>query len=67
MIYGHNNTIHNTKYVDVEVDQNGKVVAVWFRCTMLPFKQHNVDNKRANTMEQVTNLNPIIAIEFLDK
>lgn len=25
--YGHNDTFHNTSYVDVEVDKNGDVVA----------------------------------------
>ena len=37
------NTIHATDYVDVETDQNGKVLAVWFRCSTLPFKQHLSD------------------------
>lgn len=50
--YGGNGTIHHTGYVDVEVDKKGKVVAVWFRCMMIPFKQANVDKERANEMER---------------
>ena len=38
MIYGHDGTIHQTTHLDVEVDSEGTVTAVWFRCMMLPFK-----------------------------
>lgn len=37
--YGDDNTIHGTTHVDVQTDQRGTVVAVWFRCAMLPFQQ----------------------------
>lgn len=37
--YGGMGTIHSTRGLDVEVDQQGNVVAVWFRCSMLPFTQ----------------------------
>lgn len=47
MIYGHDKTIHQTNHLDVEVDENGQVVAVWFRCIMLPFKQAEADENRA--------------------
>lgn len=50
--YGGTGTIHSTGYVDVEVDKNGDVVSVWFRCSMLPFKQHNVDEARAADMRR---------------
>lgn len=53
MIYGHGKTIHQTQELDIEVDENGKVVAVWFRCIALPFKQMNVDNERAWEMERL--------------
>ncbi len=39
MIYGHDRTIHRSGHLDVETDDNGNVVAVWFRCLSLPFKQ----------------------------
>lgn len=32
------NTIHDTGTLDIQVDENGEVVAVWFRCLQLPFK-----------------------------
>jgi len=50
MIYGHDGTIHDTKLVNVEVDKDGKVVSVWFRCCALPFDQTVVDESRANEM-----------------
>lgn len=49
-VYGNRGTIHHTEHLDVEVDKNGKVVAVWFRCALLPFQQHNVDDTRAVEM-----------------
>lgn len=35
--YGDGGTIHGTTHLDVEM-QDGKVVAVWFRCQVLPFR-----------------------------
>jgi len=37
--YGHDQTIHGSNHVDVETDENGTVIAVWFRCQPLPFRQ----------------------------
>lgn len=49
--YGGNGTIHRTGHLDVET-RNGRVVAVWFRCQMLPFEQHELDSdERAKDME----------------
>lgn len=48
--YGHDGTIHDSEHVDVEVDNTGKVVAVWFRCMALPFKQSVQDDYRADMM-----------------
>lgn len=48
--YGGTRTIHRTGWLDVEVDSHGQVVAVWFRCLALPFKQSNVDTRRAGEM-----------------
>jgi hypothetical protein len=36
--YGDGGTIHSTGHVDVEVDEAGEVVALWFRCQLLPFR-----------------------------
>lgn len=47
--YGDGGTIHDTTFVDVETHQ-GEVVAVWFRCQMLPFKQTDVKINRAIEM-----------------
>lgn len=47
--YGDGTTIHHTGYLDVETHE-GEVVAVWFRCQMLPFQQVEVDGIRAPEM-----------------
>jgi hypothetical protein len=47
--YGGTGTIHSTGHVDVET-RNGNVVAVWFRCSMLPFEQTKVGLDRAEEM-----------------
>lgn len=39
--YGGDKTIHSTGTVDVQLNKDGDVVAVWFRCRMLPFTQSN--------------------------
>src|SRR4030095_14529065 len=48
--YGDNRTIHQTQYLDIETDRRGGVVAVWFRCMSLPFRQTVVDENRADQM-----------------
>lgn len=35
--YGDGGTIHSTGHLDIET-QDGQVMAVWFRCQMLPFR-----------------------------
>ena len=50
--YGDGGTIHGTTYLDVEVC-NGRVVAVWFRCQTLPFKQTNTTLGRAKEMDRM--------------
>jgi hypothetical protein len=47
--YGDDGTIHHTTTLDVET-RNGKVVAVWFRCQAIAFKQSEVDKDRAAEM-----------------
>jgi len=48
--YGDGGTIHQSPELDVETDRRGKVVAVWFRCQMLPFRQSVVGEDRATEM-----------------
>lgn len=55
--YGEDGTIHHTGYVDVET-RDGEVVAVWFRCQTLPFKQTEVDQSRADEMKKALSSNP---------
>jgi len=67
MIYGHNKTIHRTGEVNVELDKEGKVVSVWYRCMRLPFTQDVVGDSRAEEMRRSyqQELPPSIeAIEF---
>ena len=47
--YGDDMTIHSTTTVDVETF-NGEVVAVWFRCQAISFRQTEVDLWRATEM-----------------
>lgn len=51
--YGDGGTIHSSATLDVEVC-DGRVVAVWFRCQALPFRQSNVGAQRACEMRGMT-------------
>lgn len=51
--YGDGGTIHSSGQVDVEVDANGQVVAVWFRCQPLPFRQSTARDARAIEMRNM--------------
>jgi hypothetical protein len=48
--YGSDMTIHGNTSLDVETDEAGHVVAVWFRCQPLLFKQVSVKARRAAEM-----------------
>ena len=70
MLYGHDKTIHQTTEVNVELDKQGRVVSVWFRCAPLPFTQDRVDDDRAREMDRMyADMEPhkIVAIEFKDE
>lgn len=67
-IYGGENTWHQTGWFDVET-RGGIVVAVWFRCQPVQFKQTKVDSDRATNMESMyidsdTCIPGVIAIEL---
>jgi hypothetical protein len=49
-LYGGDGTIHQTSEVNVELDKNGKVVSVWYRCQLIAFTQNVVDDARAKDM-----------------
>ena len=51
--YGDHRTIHATTEVDVELDTKGQVVAVWFRCHPLPFRQSLAHADRAASMRRM--------------
>jgi len=63
--YGDGNTIHSTGHLDVETS-NGAVVAVWFRCQTLPFKQVEVDAHRAEHMREIVFLPKIAGLDLVD-
>lgn len=51
--YGDDNTIHSCGEVNVERDPvTGAVVAVWYRCAMLPFTDEVAGTERANDMKR---------------
>ena len=60
--YGDGGTLHHSGYLDVET-HNGTVVAVWFRCQVLPFKQTEVGTDRASVMEDMSSAPGITGVE----
>lgn len=50
--YGDGVTIHDTTQLDVET-YRGEVVSVWFRCRVMPFKQHRVEKARSTEMKDL--------------
>jgi hypothetical protein len=51
--YGSDMTIHDNESLDVEVDEHGQVVAVWFRCQPLPFVQSRAGKERSSSMRDM--------------
>ena len=67
MHYGDNGTIHSTQYLHIEVDTEGKVVGVWFRCCALPFEATVVGPDRAQGMRQMSkDINARIKLNAVD-
>jgi len=50
--YGGLGTIHQSGEVNVELDKQGHVVSVWFRCMLLPFTERVVDKDRAESLRK---------------
>lgn len=70
MIYGHDKTIHRTELLNIEVDKDGNVVSVWFRCMALPFSVSIADDNRAESMRRMyteDNIKPLVAVEVKDE
>jgi hypothetical protein len=63
--YGDGTTVHSSGHLDVEVFE-GRVVAVWFRCQPLPFKQTDVSPERVAYTRGVT-LPEICGFELRDE
>jgi hypothetical protein len=54
---GSRNTIHASTKLDVEVNEQGEVTAVWFRCLNLPFRVFGRENTAWINPEDMTILN----------
>ena len=66
-VYGHNNTIHRTKQLNIEVDERtGEIVSVWFRCMALPFDVNRVEKQRVNEMKSMYQENNIPRINAIE-
>lgn len=57
--YGDGTTIHHTNYLHVET-HGTRVVAVWFRCRLVPFKQVEVPTQRADEMTDASKSLPAL-------
>ena len=66
--YGDGGTIHSTGLVNVEVDANGRVVSVWFRCQPLPFDSTVVSASRAREQRRMykNNVGRLSGVEIVD-
>jgi len=65
-VYGNDKTIHRTGEVNVELDEKGNVVSVWYRCQPLPFTQRVVDDNRASSMTRMYEAQPAPFIEAIE-
>jgi hypothetical protein len=43
--YGDGGTIHGSGTIDIDIDANGHVVMVWFRCRTLPWRVSFLDER----------------------
>jgi hypothetical protein len=63
--YGDDRTIHRTDHVNVELDSHGTVVAVWFRCLLMPFTASVADPARAAEMRAAYRHHPLPGIKAI--
>lgn len=64
--YGDEATVHGNGEVNVEVDAHGRVVAVWFRCALLPFTQSNVGWDRVKSLRRTYESGVLMRITAID-
>lgn len=64
--YGDGGTIHSNGELDVEV-HSGRVVAVWFRCSTLPFRQVDVNADRARSMRGTETEGSLAGVVFRER
>lgn len=64
--YGDGGTWHDSTVLNVEQAQDGRVVAVWFRCMMLDFDTSLVDSERAKSMDSAQSAN-LLGVEIIKK
>lgn len=58
--YGGNGTWHQTGAVDVQLNKDGEVVAVWFRCRMLPFTESREYTKDTKPIQGTGSIKGIV-------
>jgi hypothetical protein len=63
--YGDGGTWHHSQILDVET-ADGAVVAVWFRCQALPFREIRVEPARAAEMIAHPATARITGVELID-
>jgi hypothetical protein len=54
---GTRNTIHGSGTIDIQVDDQGKILRVWFRCLSLPFRLDTVTDHEVYNPEHVRIMN----------
>ena len=52
--YGDGGTIHSTNALDIDTDAGGNVIAVWFRCQLLAFRQVRCSEHRTQELIERT-------------
>lgn len=57
-------SIHASGTIDVQVDPDGRVVAVWFRCLNLPFTVSTVDYEGCE--REIQPRTRVTAVEYVD-
>jgi hypothetical protein len=57
--YGGTGTVHGNGELNIEV-YNNEIVAVWFRCSRLPFTVHEVSTSRAESLSRWEDQLPVI-------
>lgn len=62
--YGWNGTVHASELLNIQLGPDGKPIAVWFRCQMLPFDVSHVNQPRGVENQSLPR---IMAVEVIDR